>query len=122
MKETIIKNGIVTEDQLSAQVREQLFIASYYKQLSEDIGCTIIRLEPVFFQHRDAEGMGLMNNPCLKLIVHGNTLCLLRVKAFTLPNYLFVVQGMIFFLAGFETTAHSMGVLCYLLVKNPEVV
>jgi len=29
-------------------------------------------------------------------------------------------QGMIFFLAGFETTAHSMGSLCYLLSKNPE--
>ena len=29
---------------------------------------------------------------------------------------------MIFFLAGFETTAHSMGVLCYLLSKNPEVI
>eukprot|EP00088_Acartia_fossae_P013203 TRINITY_DN1687_c0_g1_i12.p1 TRINITY_DN1687_c0_g1~~TRINITY_DN1687_c0_g1_i12.p1 ORF type:complete len:486 (-),score=141.78 TRINITY_DN1687_c0_g1_i12:488-1945(-) len=29
-------------------------------------------------------------------------------------------QIMIFFLAGFETTAHSMGALCYLLSKNPE--
>jgi len=29
-------------------------------------------------------------------------------------------QGMIFFLAGFETTAHSMGSLCYHLAKNPE--
>ncbi len=28
---------------------------------------------------------------------------------------------MIFFLAGFETTAHSMGSLCYHLAKNPEV-
>ena len=33
-------------------ILEQLFLASYYKQLSADMECTIIRLKPVFLAPR----------------------------------------------------------------------
>jgi cytochrome P450 family 3 subfamily A len=50
---------------------------------------------------------------------------LLEMKATILKNGIvteeqLAAQGMIFFLAGFETTAHSMGILLYFLSKNPE--